>query len=198
MLSLRLLSITTLFIVTFASATGVRKKACPTLPSPLPDPTTLPNITALPDPFVFFDNVTKVQTPEDWECRRQELLTLMQEYMYGYYPDHSLETVTSSLDETSTNLSVTVSNANGSGTWFTTLSFPSNVNATKDAPIPVVISAGGVNNSAFLDNGIALATFNLPDVAADSVTPGGVFWELYSDEDIGTFSLLRCIVHERL
>ena len=123
MLSLGSLTIATLLAVTLVSGTPTQNKACPTLPNPLPVPTTLPNITDIPDPFVFFDNVTKVETPEDWECRRQELLVLMQEYMYGYYPDpdHLLETVTSSLDESGTNPSVTVSNANGSGTWFTSI-----------------------------------------------------------------------------
>ena len=65
------------------------------------------------------------------------------------------------------------------------MSFPTNVRATPDSPVPVVISAGGINNSVFLDYGVGLATFNLPDVAADSPIPGGVFWELYPGEDIG-------------
>ena len=65
----------------FASATPTTAtSSCPQapLPNPLPAPTTLPNITDLPDPFVFFDNVTTVKSVEDWECRRQELLILMQ------------------------------------------------------------------------------------------------------------------------
>lgn len=53
-------------------------------------------------------------------------------------------------------------------------------------PVPVIINVGGVNESAFLDYGIALATFNSDDVAADSTTPGGAFWDLYSGRDIGT------------
>lgn len=108
--------------------------------------------------------------------------------MYGYYPDTSKERV--SAVRSGENLTVTVSKGQLSGSFTVTLSFPTNVNATARHPAPVVISAGGVNNTVFLANGIGLATFNVGDVAADSTTPGGAFWELYSGEDIGTLEFL--------
>ena len=104
-----------------------------------------------------------MQTAEDRECRHQELLVLVQEYMYGYYPDHSLEIVTSCLDETGTNLSITASSANGSGTWFTTLSFLTNVNATTDSPVPVVICVVLIGVPALrseIEKWLMFSTFN--------------------------------------
>ncbi|KAF8887575.1 hypothetical protein BD779DRAFT_1527000 [Infundibulicybe gibba] len=65
--------------------------ACPTLPKPLPSATSLPIITALPNPWQFFDG-TPVRSTADWSCRKAEIKTLAQEYLYGYYPDHSRET----------------------------------------------------------------------------------------------------------
>ena len=169
-------------ILSFASAASRRQTACPTLPSPLPAPTDLPVINVMPDPFTFFNNDT-VASPDDWACRKAELMTLVQEYMYGYYPDHSQETVNATRNGDT--IAITVSNSEGSGTFEATLEFPTNVQATAANPAPVVISAGGVNDSAFIDNGVALATWNLPDVASDDTLRNGVFWQLYAEQDIG-------------
>ncbi|KAL5498114.1 hypothetical protein ACEPAH_2244 [Sanghuangporus vaninii] len=166
-------------------ANTVRAQACPTLPSPLPAPTDLPVIDVMPDPFTFFNNAS-VQTPEDWDCRRAELLLLVQEYMYGYYPDHSQETVNTT--RAGNSLSITISANGKSATFGASLALPTNVRATPQSPVPVVISAGGVDNNVFLGSGVALATFNLPDVAADSTTRTGTFWTLYSDRDIGVLT----------
>ena len=114
-------------------------------------------------------------------------MTLVQEYMYGYYPDHSLETVNATRNGNA--ISITVSNGEGSGTFDATLEFPTNVQATAENPVPVVISAGGVNDSAFIDYGVALATWNLPDVASDDTLRNGVFWNLYAEQDIGEHRL---------
>lgn len=174
-------TILTLLPLLFSSAL-VNAQACPALPSPLPAPTDLPIISAFPDPFTFFNNAS-VQSPDDWACRKAELKTLVQEYMYGYYPDHSLENVTARRSGNS--ITITVSAGGKSSSFGATLSLPTSTRATAQNPAPVVISAGGVNNTVFLGSGIALASFNLPDVAADSVNPGGAFWNLYSGRDIG-------------
>ncbi|KAI5115455.1 hypothetical protein M0805_001278 [Coniferiporia weirii] len=181
---LAVFSLLSLLLVAGAS-TARPPQACPALPRSLPAPTDLPIIEPLPDPWTFFNNAS-VKSPEDWACRKAELLTLVQEYMYGYYPDHSRETVSAVRNGTA--LSVTVSVGKKSGSFNVTLSMPTSVNATRRHPVPVVISAGGVNDTVFLGSGIALATFNVGDVAADSFTPGGAFWDLYSGEDIGVIT----------
>ena len=68
---------------------------------------------------------------------------------------------------------------------------PTNRPPTASDPAPVVISAGGVDNNVFLGSGVALATFNLPDVAADSNSKTGAFWTLYPGADIGK-AFVRC------
>ncbi|EJD04751.1 uncharacterized protein FOMMEDRAFT_187173 [Fomitiporia mediterranea MF3/22] len=175
-----LASLFVLFSVGTASA-----RSCSSLPNPLPFPTDLPIIEALPNPFKFFNNES-VRSPEDWECRRAELKTLVQEYMYGYYPNHSLEHVTATRN--GSQITINISVGENSTSFGATLSMPTSVNATPKAPVPVVISTDPVNNTVFLGSGIALATFSVNDVAADNIVPGGAFWDLYSGRDIGVIT----------
>ena len=57
--------------------------------------------------------------------------------------------------------------------------------ASKDAPAPVVIAIGGVNNNAYLKEGVAVVTFDYTSVAPDSNGKTGAFWSLYNGKDIG-------------
>ena len=57
------------------------------------NPEQMPETEGLPELLRFADG-REVKTPEDWERRREELLTLYSEYMYGYMPDRARETVT--------------------------------------------------------------------------------------------------------
>lgn len=157
--------------------------ACPALPSPLPAPTALPEINVIPDPWTFF-NGSRVTTAEDWQCRRKELLTLAQEYFYGYYPDHANETVTAT--RSGNTLSVTVAAGGKTGTFSASLALPAG--ASKASPVPVAIAALFVDNAVFINNGIAVVTFNTAGVAADSDSKTGAFWNLYNGRDIGKCS----------
>ncbi|KAL5498115.1 hypothetical protein ACEPAH_2245 [Sanghuangporus vaninii] len=160
--------------------------SCPTtLPRRLPAPTDLPIVESLPDPFKFF-NDAPLRSPEEWACRRAELMTLMQEYMYGYYPDHSLERIHATRNGNSINITVSVGRR--TSTFSATITLPTSVNASRKAPVPVVINTDPVNNTVFLGSGIALASFNVGDVAADSVNASGAFWDLYSGRDIGVIT----------
>ena len=175
-----------IFVIVLALLVGilnVNALSCPrTLPRPLPAPIDLPIIEALPDPFKFFNNAS-LRSPEDWSCRRAELMTLMQEYMYGYYPDHSLERVRATRSGNSVNITISVGRK--TSTFGATITLPTSVNASRRTPVPVVINTDPVNNTVFLGSGIALASFNVGDVAADSVNASGAFWDLYSGRDIG-------------
>ncbi|PFH48969.1 carbohydrate esterase family 15 protein [Amanita thiersii Skay4041] len=149
--------------------------ACPSLPNPLPGFSSLPVISALPNPWAFFD---------DWQCRKEQIKTLVQEYFYGYYPDHSLETVRAVRSGNTVNITVT---ANGrTGTFSATLSFPSRASPTNR--VPVVINPGLIDTTVFLGSGVALATFNVNTVAADSSSKTGAFWNLYNGRDIGVLT----------
>src|SRR6187551_2390877 len=80
---------------------------CPPTPSPFPAATTFTAQTTLPDPFLYLDGKTRVKTPEEWyACRQPEILKFLQQYQYGYYPDHSKETVTATRSGKSVSISI--------------------------------------------------------------------------------------------
>jgi hypothetical protein len=162
--------------------TSLCKAVCPALPNPLPSGTNLPAIQHLPDPFSFFDG-TRSNSTTDWACRRAELLTLIQQYLYGFYPDHSKETV--SAVRSGNTVRTTVTAAGRTSTFSFTLTLPSGISTS---PLPVVINNGGVDKNVFLGQGIALASFNPPDVAADSTSKTGAFWSLYAGQNIGVIT----------
>ena len=61
-------------------------------------PEELPEFSGLPE-LLRFGNGEEVRTPEDWKRRREEILNLYSEYMYGYMPDRQKETLTWSTEE---------------------------------------------------------------------------------------------------
>ena len=62
-------------IALLAGAAATR--GCAPLSAQLPQPSDLPIITTLPDPFTFRLSDRRVQSRADWECRREELKTLV-------------------------------------------------------------------------------------------------------------------------
>lgn len=58
----------------------------PLAPGALPDPADLPVRPDLPDLFETFDG-DRIETAEDWEQRRAEIVQLFRHYVYGYAPD---------------------------------------------------------------------------------------------------------------
>lgn len=155
---------------------------CPQTPSPLPKAGTFAKFSTLPDPFVYLDGKTRVQSQEEWyQCRQPEILKLLQEYQYGYYPDHSAETVTA----TRSGNTVTINVAAGGKTS----SFKASINlprTTSAGGAPVIIAIGGIDNNAYLNQGIAVVTFDYTSVSPDSNGKSGAFWALYNGKDIGT------------
>ncbi|KAL5318657.1 hypothetical protein ACEPPN_013721 [Leptodophora sp. 'Broadleaf-Isolate-01'] len=156
---------------------------CPTTPSPFPKAASFLKITTLPDPFVYLDGTTRVQTREEWySCRQPEIMKMLQEYQYGYYPDRSLETVTATRSGKS--LTVTVTLGSTKANIAATVSLPTS--ATKATPVGVVIAIGGIDNNAFLNKEMAVVTFDYSSVAADSNSKTGSFWTLYKGKYAGT------------
>jgi hypothetical protein len=139
-------------------------------------------VKTMPDPFLYLDGKTRVQSKEEWyKCRQPEIMKLLQEYQYGYYPDHSQETVTAT--RSGTKLEVTVAAGGKSSKITATLNLP-----TGSGPFPVVIAIGGIDNKAFTNQGIAVVTFDYGSVAADSNSKSGSFWMLYNGKDIGVLT----------
>jgi hypothetical protein len=152
---------------------------CPTTPNPMPKASALPAVKTMPDPFLYLDGKSRVQSKEEWyQCRQPEILKLLQEYQYGYYPDHSQETVT--VTRSGTKLDINIAVGSKSSKISATLNLPSG-----SGPFPVVIAIGGIDNKSYLNAGIAVVTFDYSSVAADSSSKTGSFWTLYNGKDIG-------------
>jgi hypothetical protein len=157
---------------------------CPATPNPMPKAAAFPSVKTMPDPFLYLDGKTRVHSKEEWvQCRQPEILKLLQEYQYGYYPDHSQETV--SATRSGNTLTVTVVTAGKTASIAASLNLPSG-----SGPFPVVISIGGMDNKAYTNAGIAVVTFDYTKVAADSNSKSGSFWTLYNGKDIGRTTYL--------
>lgn len=175
-----------LFVSSYFAHAAERPSACAPIRFPLPQPSDLPVIPLLPDPFTFRLSPDRVRSTADWACRKQEIFTLVQQYLYGFYPDHAAETVKATRSGNA--LNITVSVGRKSASFPATLTFPTNVTASAQNPVPVVINPGGIPTAPFLASGVALATFNVGDVAVDSTARTGAFWTLYNSSDIGTLT----------
>ena len=152
---------------------------CPLAPNPMPKAADLPAVKTMPDPFLYLDGKTRVKSQDEWyQCRQPEILKLLQEYQYGYYPDHSQETI--SATRSGTKLDITITTEGKSAAISATLNLPSG-----SGPFPVVIAIGGIDNNSYLKAGIAVVTFDYSKVAADSNSKTGSFWTLYKGRDIG-------------
>ena len=169
---------------------------CAAIPSPFPTWQQLPQQSTLPDPFLPLKYTTsdnakdvmagkgqgRVQTPAEWyQCRQPEILQMLQEYQFGYYPDHSQEKVVATRSGTTLNIEVTAGGKTGK--FKATITLPSGASASK--PVPVVINIGGMQNQPYLSAGIAIAQFDYTSVAPDSNSKTGAFWSIYNGRDIG-------------
>lgn len=158
--------------------------SCPATPNPLPKAATFPKMSTLPDPFLYLDGTTRVKTQEEWyACRQPEILQMLQEYQYGYYPDHKAETVTAT--RSGTTVSISVAAGGKTGSFKATINLPAKSTANANGTFPVVISIGGMDNKAYMNVGIAVVTFDYTTVSPDSNGKTGAFWALYNGKDIG-------------
>ncbi|CAI4218551.1 unnamed protein product [Parascedosporium putredinis] len=175
---------------------SVRRRA-----SPWPSYQGYPAQSSLPDPFLPPLYMTtegsggvsaadlmagkgkdRITTPEQWyQCQKPQIMEMLQEYQFGYYPDHSAETVEAT--RTGNNLAISVTAGGKTGSFAATVQLPSGT-----GPFPVVIAIGGMKNQPYLQAGIAVAEFNYVSVAADSNAKSGAFWQIYGDRDIGVLT----------
>lgn len=187
-----------IFLAGTLSAGAVAQNAtrrCPATPSPFPSASSYPIVPTLPDPFLYLNSSSRVQIISEWyTCRQPEILRLLQEYQYGYYPDHSKETVTAT--RKSNTLTITVAAGNKTAQFQATLNLP--VHASRSALAPVIIAIGPIDNNVYLKAGIAVVTFDYTAIAPDSNSKVGAFWTLYSGRDIGTLVAWAWATHRIL
>ncbi|KAK4444154.1 4-O-methyl-glucuronoyl methylesterase [Podospora aff. communis PSN243] len=189
---------------------------CAPIPSPFPTAQQFPAQKSLPDPFLplkfmttdnaagsstFANDVMtgkakgRITTKEEWyKCRQPEILQMLQEYQFGYYPDHSQEKVEATRSGNTINIVVTAGGK--TGRFRATVTLPSGASASK--PAPVVINIGGMQNAAYLNAGIAVAQFDYTSVAPDSNSKTGAFWDLYKGKDVGTLTAWAWGFHRTL
>lgn len=160
------------------------------------NPEQMPEMEELPELLRFADG-GEVKTPEDWERRREELLALYSEYMYGYMPDRAREAVTwtaeAAPDLDGTLLTVTVE-AEGRSTSFSVLAgIPAGEKPAGGFPFYMEYWPWHYQNwftkewvSGFSDNcryamsrGYAGIQYDCGQVAQDNQTFTGAFYTLY-------------------
>ncbi|KAF2033439.1 hypothetical protein EK21DRAFT_108907 [Setomelanomma holmii] len=56
---------------------------CPPTLNSMPKAAGLPSVKTMPDPFVYLDGKTRVQSKDEWyACRQPEIMKLLQEYYF--------------------------------------------------------------------------------------------------------------------
>jgi hypothetical protein len=103
-----------------------------------PNPKDLPVIDHMPNPFEFFDG-TPVESKEDWEERREELIDLMSYYEFGEWPDapenvSAEETGVFQGEENRFNIDIDVTDNGKTVTLPATITMPSG-----EGPFPVIV-----------------------------------------------------------
>ena len=135
----------------------------------------------------------RVKSREEWyQCRQPEIMQMLQEYQFGYYPDHSQETVEAT--RSGNTLNIAVSAGGKKGTFRATLKLPS----SGKAPYPVVVNIGGMQDREYLSSGIAVVQYDYTSVAPDSNGKTGAFWSLYNGRDIGVLTAWAWGFHRTL
>ncbi|KAK3987666.1 hypothetical protein QBC44DRAFT_270584 [Cladorrhinum sp. PSN332] len=196
-----------------AAPTSPRQIQCAPFPSPLPTWQQLPLQSSLPDPFLPLTHTTtsnnipikdiltgkapnRISSVEEWyKCRQPEIIQLLQEYQFGYYPDPAQEKVEATRSGNTLSISVT-GPGNKKGSFRATIQLPSGASASKKAP--VVINIGGMANQPYLQAGIAVAQFDYTSVAPDSNSKSGAFWSIYNGRDIGVLTAWAWGFHRTL
>ena len=159
-------------------------------------PERLPVTDGLPE-LLRFENGEKVKTPEDWILRRQELLSLYSEYMYGWMPDPSREAIAWSLEadpETGgTLLNITVSAEGREASFPVLVGLPASEKGAGCVPFYVEywpwhyqnwftkewVTGFSANCRSAMDRGYAAVQYDCSRVAQDNDSRTGAFYTLY-------------------
>jgi len=151
----------------------------------LPEPSALPQITKLPDPFKKLDG-TRVASKAEWRCRRQEIRAEAEKYVFGAKP--AFDVVTGTV--TNTSISVHVEAKGKSIDFEAAIKLP-----TKgQPPYPALINVGKtgltLGESRILDQGVAIIYYDnyalgkegTPEQSRGKPNPGK-YYDLYGGND---------------
>src|SRR5690606_26474501 len=150
----------------------------------LAEPSDLPTIPKLPDPFTKLDG-TRLTSKREWRCRRQELLEQAKKYVYGDKPTPELV----SGEVTANQISVHVEDRGASIDFTAKVVLPS----TGQAPYPALINVGSsgltLGESRILEQGVAVIYYDHYDLGKEG-TPEqsrgkpnpGKFYDIYGGD----------------
>ncbi|KAL1676794.1 carbohydrate esterase family 15 protein [Schizophyllum commune] len=130
--------------------------------------------SALPDPFTFNDG-SPVTTAEDWECRRSQILALIQGYESGAAPPEP-ESVTGTASGNS--LSVQVSYGGKSITFSNSITYPSGTAPAEGWPVIIAYEFPSLP----IPSGVATLSFQNSAMGKQDSTSSrgqGLFYDLY-------------------
>lgn len=131
-------------------------------------PTSINN-SRLPDPFTMLSG-TKVQTKEQWRCRREEILRLAEENTHGVKPPPPAELTSSYANG---RLTINVSDNGRSA------SFSVNISGANGNPGVIEYTLAGLGSPGqFFPSGVARITYDVAAVGNESGKTGA-FYELY-------------------
>jgi hypothetical protein len=142
------------------------------------DRTPTPN-AKLPNPFIFLDG-RKVETKSDWECRREEIKHVLQEYELGFKPPKP-QTVSGKMAGNVLQITVTESGK--------TISFSASINYPKsggEGPFALLVGLGMLSIPAHPN--VATMNFNIDAIAQQNGGGSrnkGKFFDLYGANGAG-------------
>jgi hypothetical protein len=151
----------------------------------LPEPSALPQIPKLPDPFMKLDG-KRVATRAEWRCRRQEIRRQAEKYILGAKPGP--EVVTGTVSKTQVSVHV---EAKGKSIDFSAkIVLPSK----GTAPFPAMINVGSsgmtIGESRVLEQGVAVIYYNNYDLGKEGTPEAsrgkpnpGKYYDIYGGTD---------------
>ena len=169
----------------YAYAAEVEDTAAGCAVPSLPEPAQLPKHDQLPDPFTRLDG-TRIAKKSDWRCRRQEILTQAQKYIYGQKPPRPAHVAGS---VTNSEVAVDVEHEGKRIHFSAELVLPAG-----KGPFPAIINLGTRNafggtrlgESFLLQQGVAIIYYNHNELgkegkpeASRGLPNPGLFYDLY-------------------
>lgn len=136
-----------------------------------------------PNPFQKLDG-TIVASKADWVCRRKELRSLAERFVYGTKPPKPASVAGNVTGGQNPQVTATVSDRG------VTVNLTANIQLPQNAqlPVPAMFSVGGSDNQAFLGQGVAVITVNTGAIATERNSGGnqqnrankvGAFYDIY-------------------
>ena len=172
------------FHVVAVALAAVRALAAPVEPINLPTCDASFNLTLgapnsyLPNPFLFATGVGTTQwTSALWDCRRQEIMDMFQQYELGDLPP-APSSFSASFDNGSNMLTINAGVNGNNISWVVPITYPSNGVPQGGYPAMIALDAATVP----VADGVAVLTFDNSAFAVQNNATNrgqGVFYELY-------------------